>query len=371
MIKKVILIFTFVGVSQVIVGQNQFNIKGKIKKSDTKKVWIYNLDRSINDTLDLKLFGKFKYANSIADNQLLFVKPLEEESPIILKIKPTSKIKLVSKLPGAQLNLKVKGAEGSEEMNEFLNIMGGFQKEVLENEQKMYSDETADGQYLYDSIISGLHAQSKDYLKSFIIENEGKEVIIVGMEYIDFDLDYEHLIAMEKGMRKKYENTEMHERVKTAIYKYEIAQIVVKNIGERAPQLILPGVDGKDVKMEDLKGNYILIDFWASWCGPCRAEHPRLIELYEQYNNQGLEIYSISLDKSKEKWMSAIEKDNLPWKYHVSNLMMFKSPAVDIYDVKALPFNVLIDREGNVVAFNLRGQKLEDKINQIFNDENE
>ncbi len=368
--KKHIFLLCILGFfTQQIVAQSQFAVKGKIKNSKSKKVWIYNLDRSISDTLDLNFFGKFKYANTIADNQLLFVKPLDDEAPIVLKIKPDSKIKLVSKLPGAQLNLKVRGAQGSEKMNEFLNIMSQYQSDILNNEEKMYKDETADGQYYYDSIISGLRTQSKSYLKEFIDGAKNSEVIIVGMEYIDFDSDYEHLLSMEKGMRRKYENTEMHERVKTAIYKYEIAQIKVKNIGERAPQLILPGVDGKDVKMEDLKGNYILIDFWASWCGPCRAEHPRLIRLYNTYNEQGFEVYSIALDKDKQKWLEAIKKDNLPWEYHVSNLMMFQSPAVDIYDVKSIPFNVLIDREGNVIAFNLKGQKLEDKLNEIFENE--
>lgn len=349
--------------------QKDISIKGNIKKSKTRKVWIYNYNKSISDTVKLNIFRRFNYSNSFAKGELCFVKPLESEIPLVFSINTESSIKFKTELPDIHGNLNVKGDNETSTASEFFNRMSQFQYRTSQTEEKLYKDETADGQYYYDSLLSLILVEVEDYKMEFVKANKNSSTLMLMHEFIDYENEYELMLELEKGLRNNHSNTEMYRHLSAEINKYQVFQTKVESKGEKAPMLILPGVNDKDLSMSSLSGNYILIDFWASWCAPCRAEHPRLIKLYEKYNKAGFEIYSISLDKSKEKWVNAITKDQLTWSSHVSNLRMFECPSVKMYDVKSLPFNVLVDREGYVIEFNLRGEKLEEKLKQIF-DEN-
>lgn len=366
---KSIVLFFAIFLSNSLFSQETFTLKIKVQKSPSKLVRIFNQDKTISDTIKLNIFNSKKYTNSVSTRDVLYVQPLENDVPIILHLKGGDNIKVKTKLPKIQENLVIKGSEESVVANEFLLKMSHFKNEIAKNEEKLYEDETADGQYYYDSIIQSITATSKSFLADYISKNQGKQSLLTVLGFVDFENDYNLLLGLESGLKDNYAETPGYRQVKKAIFKYEMFQKKVNSVGEEAPILILPGVDGEDLSMEELKGYYILIDFWASWCAPCRAEHPRLTRLYEQYHEKGFGVYSISLDKDKEKWIKAIEKDQLIWKYHVSNLKMFDSPAVDIYNVNSLPFNVLVDYEGKVIAFNLRGEKLEKKIKELF-DEN-
>ncbi|KAB1066251.1 peroxiredoxin family protein [Salibacter halophilus] len=136
------------------------------------------------------------------------------------------------------------------------------------------------------------------------------------------------------------------------------------DVGDLAPEINLPTPDGKEIALSDLRGKMVLIDFWASWCGPCRRENPNLVKAYEKYkdaeyeNADGFTIYSVSLDKNKSSWEKAIEQDNLSWKYHVSDLNFWSSKPVSEYGVRAIPTNFLINEDGIIVAKDLRGALL-------------
>ncbi len=136
--------------------------------------------------------------------------------------------------------------------------------------------------------------------------------------------------------------------------------------GTMAPDLNFPGVDGKNVALSSLRGKVVLLDFWASWCRPCRAENPNVVRLYNKYKNQGFEIYSFSLDQNKDKWLNAIKQDGLIWNAHASDLKGWQTAAIPIYGFNSIPFTILIDREGKVIAKKLRGQALENKLAEIF-----
>jgi thiol-disulfide isomerase/thioredoxin len=121
-----------------------------------------------------------------------------------------------------------------------------------------------------------------------------------------------------------------------------------------------------NLKLSDLKGSYVLIDFWASWCGPCRKENPNVVKTYNKYKDDGFTIVSVSLDTDKQKWLGAIQADGLIWPNHVSDLGGWNSKVSKKYNVSSIPFTVLLDKEGNIVQTNLRGPALENKLAEIF-----
>ncbi|MBQ1779930.1 MAG: TlpA family protein disulfide reductase, partial [Bacteroidales bacterium] len=185
-------------------------------------------------------------------------------------------------------------------------------------------------------------------------------------------------VLMFLDMFPREQNTALHNEVIAALHEKYPEHLIVKErwnymnspaarvaIGAMAPELEFPDPTGKMRKLSDLRGKVVLIDFWASWCGPCRRENPNVTRIYSEYHDKGFEIFSVSLDSDAASWMRAIEADKLVWPNHVSDLKKWQSQAAAIYGVRSIPSTFLLDKEGRIVQRDLRGADLERAVKQL------
>lgn len=219
----------------------------------------------------------------------------------------------------------------------------------------------------------------------FILNNKNSPAIFLALYDIsDPVTEYDMLEVIAESISNNFSNTVFQQQAIMRINKakQQIAMIeqqsamqeqqknAMKNaglfVGGNAPELTYSGVNGESISLSSLKGKVVLLDFWASWCGPCRKENPFVVNLYNKYKNRGFDIYSFSLDNNKEKWIQAINQDQLSWKNHVSDLKGWQSTGAAKYMIKSIPQTFLIDRKGKIAEIGLRGAELEQKILELL-----
>ncbi|MFY0685573.1 MAG: TlpA family protein disulfide reductase [Cyclobacteriaceae bacterium] len=205
-----------------------------------------------------------------------------------------------------------------------------------------------------------LMAKHDKGLKQKIWESRESIAGLYGMNYLDLEAEFTFADSVASHFNKAYPD---HLLTQDLVSRVDNMRVLA--VGADAPEILLPTPDGEELALSSLRGKYVLIDFWAAWCKPCRMENPNVLALYKQYGGEEFEILGVSLDRKKEDWVKAIADDGLPWK-HVSDLKYFNSEAARIYQINAIPATYLIGPDGKIVAKNLRGATLRAKLQELF-----
>ena len=267
-------------------------------------------------------------------------------------------------------NAVVTGSREMEQLNEVNDIMQNFQLEVAQLNLQFNKANAANDQETVEQLkgeFQTLNTQHKKVLKDKIREMGNSLAVLQVVGNLDAEQDFAlldslgNIFAANPPDSKHTKNFLAYvDQVRAQMKKLEKVQI-----GKMAPEINLPDPNGDYVALSSLRGKVVLVDFWAQWCRPCRMENPNIVAAYQQYKNKGFEVFGVSLDRTKDKWLQGIEEDGLVWT-QVSDLKYWKSTAAQTYGVNAIPASFLLDRDGKIIAKNLRGPALHAKLKEIL-----
>ena len=197
-----------------------------------------------------------------------------------------------------------------------------------------------------------------------LLENEPPSLGVINLlqsKAIDADVHFDTYLTVANKLREEWPT---YDHAREFVNMVDMMKKLA--IGQPAPEIALPDTTGQVVKLSSMKGKYVLVDFWAKWCGPCRQENPNVVRVFHKFKDKGFTVFGVSLDRKKDDWMRAIAEDKLAWT-HVSDLKYWQSEAAKTYNITGIPFSLLLDPNGVIIAKNLRGAALERKLAEIFN----
>lgn len=342
-----------------------FTVSGNIANATSDKVYLEEIpfagqEPVVIDSTTLKN-GKFEL-RGMAKDEGLYALTLAQ-GPQILLVNDAKSIRVKMDVN----NYKAYETEGSKASTSLHELFGSYEKQFEKVKQAFIMLDSLQGQKVSDSILTFHKLQRKNemgklnfILTNFIQKTESPAACLhaLGMATRSMELDELRTLALNAATKfKEYEGMQKFKKILVG-QEYPL-------LNKQAPEIALPTPKKDTVTLSSFRGKYVLVDFWASWCKPCRQENPNVVAAYNKYKDKNFTILGVSLDNDKKSWTDAITADNLTWT-HVSDLLQWDSPLVGLYKFEGIPFNVLIDPSGKIIASGLREDALDKKLNEVL-----
>lgn len=281
-------------------------------------------------------------------------------------MRDTSKIGIYT--DGRNINAfhNIVGSDESVALNEFINNMQAYN--AKRDSANAYLQRFPEQQAAVSESFQSEYYRFTSYRQQFIANNPNSPALLPVISTLDLEKEFSIYETVVSQLIAGFPNSPTIQNT-YAQFEQQKKQRDAMNFlaaGKAAPNFVQNDANGLPIALADLKGKVVLIDFWASWCGPCRKENPNVVALYNKYKDKGFTVLSVSLDNNKDAWLAAIQKDKLSWPYHVSDLRGWQNEAAKQYMVTGIPFTVLVDQQGNIINTKLRGPDLERTLISIF-----
>ncbi len=261
-------------------------------------------------------------------------------------------------------NAEISGSKAQDEFVAYQDKMGMFDElfnEAYDKIKEARANGDAEAEEKWNNEYSDTEEQQKQFILDNAMSNNASVVAAWAVDRNSYMFD-------EKELEPVVNNFDPS--IKESIYVKDIEDRVATlkrvAVGQPAIDFTMDDMEGEPLTLSSLYGNYLLVDFWASWCGPCRRENPNVVEAYKEFHDKGFDILGVSFDQKKDKWLKAVEDDNLNW-HHVSDLKYWGNAAGKLYGINSIPSNILLDPNGIIIAKNLRGEDLQDKLAELLN----
>ena len=338
--------------------QSGYKVTGTVEGMPDGKAIIATVNGSSLDTLakaDVKN-GSFEFTGNVSEPTGAYIMVIGQRGAIPFMLENAN-----ITVNAGQAGLTVTGSEGQKIYDQFMAINTTTQQEAMKLQQE-YQAANGDQakmqavQEAYAKLMTDAQAKETELIKANPDSYVSTFVIVSGMG----QMEYEQLKERYNLLGEKAKASAQGKAIAAQIAKLESTAI-----GQIAPNFTITTPEGESISLYDIKGKVKLIDFWASWCGPCRGENPHVVEIYKEYHPKGLEIFGVSLDNNKEAWVKAIADDGLVWK-HGSDLKGWQSAPAQLYSVSGIPHTVLLDENNKIIAKNLRGDELKQRIAELL-----
>jgi peroxiredoxin len=354
--------------------KDQFTINGKIENAKDQKIYLEQLffnekDIAVLDTAEIKN-GKFVLTAKSEEEGLYRIRLEQDNNASYLIINDQSEIDFSAKIGNGSddnfKNLKVETPGNKALKTLIVGLMENMAK--LEKNAAVLDSLQNTGNDSLLAIESAKQAKLNEglanFLDGYVFKSEDPIVTIFAMA----NASTEDKNVIQKRVEHLTKKFPKHKGVQDIILAYnkfltemnkpKPAQPEKPVVGNFAPDFTMNDTEGNPVSLSQFKGQYVLVDFWASWCGPCRGENPNVVAAYKKYKNKNFTVLGVSLDEDKDAWVKAIQKDGLTWK-HISDLKGWQSAVVPVYGIEGIPYNVLLDPEGKILATELREKDLD------------